>query len=650
MTTLRKWKVALLSLFACVCVALGVTVHFTRTNAVAADNALETIDPEYESWRDWNPTTVTGKDGTEVNAYTGSNEYATERFVTKVSTANGFMVSYDLKFTSSGQRYRMGFLTDGTGVDGAAAKGGFAVDITADGYGVHAGNGSTLSSAFSTNGYAVNQSSTDWYSLKFIYRSGTFYMFVNDKMVYSVTDVAETTEGYVQAQLGSNAYMTNIVLGADDGTDVSINDTDKQYFDNFEGYTYSQFNTTLLDGNYTLGYTAQYHNGRYKTKLTGDYEISLDVNMYDGSSVFWLGFMADEKAVEDVSGGDAVAPDNGLLLQIGQNNAAFVAKNGKKGLGGIEWNPNGNGGVCSVNFRYVNGAISVTVNGTTIDGIMDENVTATEGYFVVQGRSASCKDYIDNFSVTSLTVEDTKTLNANLQANQVLLGFKKTGGYYSDHAASPRFHKNADTFVNLADGAEVDFIEGIEYVPVVAEMYMEQGVYARIGTTGGLRWRTFVKGTDYDAVTALNESGMENVAAEFGTEISANGTEQTEWIAVVNGLTNDSETYSFVGALANIQEGNFDREFTGKGGVKVTYSDGTSEIKYAVSNETLTRTYLGVLTSAVEDVVSTATGAYTVEVVGKDGNTVYTKLPAEHYAFLLQTYEQVAEIVAAKGV
>lgn len=282
------------------------------------------------------------------------------------------------------------------------------------------------------------------------------------------------------------------------------------------------------------------------------------------------------------------------------------------------------GGVESVGSAHFNGIFSIydtvsALNKSLYSNFSWAKVESLRDEYIA--KLDAKKNSTDATVLTALTTEAVEKINAVPQKsvvpadvvgeNQVLIGYQITGGGYNG-------------LYNFNIGDELPDSEDITLEPVVATMYMQKGVSMRVKDGGGIRWKTNVNASDYADLVALG--------AEFGTKVTSVGSTKSVDIPVVNGLTASGDTCYFIGALTNIKPQNYSRVYNGQGYVKVTYADGTTDVKYAIGNDNA-RTYNYVANKIYSDVKDQATGEY-INAVQKDDKTVYSKLPLEQFNFV----------------
>lgn len=269
-------------------------------------------------------------------------------------------------------------------------------------------------------------------------------------------------------------------------------------------------------------------------------------------------------------------------------------------------------------------------------GALDKSLYSTYAWSTVEnlrddylGRMDAIKDGSNATNMSALVTEAIAKIQAVptklvveedvVGENQVLIGYFVSGGSYQTG------------LYNFEVGDELPEGDDITLEPVVANMYMESGASVRLREGAGLRWITNIDKADYEKLT--------NLGVQFGTRITSVGSDKQVDIPLEYGLTTDNGEYYYTAALVNIKEENYTRVFRGCGYVTVTYADGTTDTKFAVSDNNQ-RTYKYLVAKAYADVSEIATGEYQTA-VQKDGQTVYSPYTATQFAFVKNVYENI---------
>lgn len=258
---------------------------------------------------------------------------------------------------------------------------------------------------------------------------------------------------------------------------------------------------------------------------------------------------------------------------------------------------------------------------STVESIRDEYIAKMDA--VKDGSNAEKMATLATEAVTKISAVPTKVVveESVVGENQVLIGYIVSGGSYNGG------------LYNFEVGDELPEGVGITAEPVVVTMYMETGAAVRLRDGAGIRWITNISQADYEKLTSLGIT--------FGTRITSTGSDKYVDIPLDKGLNTDSSDYYYTAALINIKEANYTRVFNGCGYVSVTYADGTTDTKMAVSDNNQ-RTYKYLVTKAYTDVSDTADSEY-ITAVQKDGKTVYSPYTATQFAFVKDVYEGIIE-------
>jgi len=171
------------------------------------------------------------------------------------------------------------------------------------------------------------------------------------------------------------------------------------------------------------------------------------------------------------------------------------------------------------------------------------------------------------------------------------------------------YKDDTDTVV-LAPGASFTAESDVTLEPLYLDMTMVSGASVRTAAPAGLRFTTNLNEPQYQALVATG------VKFELGTIIAPNDyiTDEFTYAALKDagkdclkipckifwGLTDDVRTYT--GVISNLYEDNYNREFSARAYVTVTYTDGSEKTFYSAFDKSAnTRTAYGVSCAALAD-------------------------------------------------
>lgn len=216
----------------------------------------------------------------------------------------------------------------------------------------------------------------------------------------------------------------------------------------------------------------------------------------------------------------------------------------------------------------------------------------------------------------------------------------------------------------IAAGTEVSATGPMTYWAAYLDMETTDGASVRLNAPTGLRWRTQILKSDYDALAALSnvtiQSGTLIVPADYlgeGAEMSfewLDGVESladkaTRYLDVVNsGFVDEAGAdgmYVYYGSIVNIFENNYFRKFAGVGYVKVTV-DGQMKIFYGGYEEAEhSRSVYEVAYAAYNDRGTEATEKYAHLV----GDGTYSPYTVGQLEILKEYIDGVVNLTVADG-
>lgn len=171
-------------------------------------------------------------------------------------------------------------------------------------------------------------------------------------------------------------------------------------------------------------------------------------------------------------------------------------------------------------------------------------------------------------------------------------------------------YKDGTDTVVLAPGASFTAEGDVTLKPLYLDLTMIGGASVRTAAPAGLRFTTNVKEPQYQALVATGAK------FELGTIIAPNDyiTDEFTYAALKDagkdclkipckifwGLTDEVRTYT--GVISNLYEDNYNREFSARAYVTVTYTDGSEKTFYSAFDKSAnTRTAYGVSCAALAD-------------------------------------------------
>lgn len=171
-------------------------------------------------------------------------------------------------------------------------------------------------------------------------------------------------------------------------------------------------------------------------------------------------------------------------------------------------------------------------------------------------------------------------------------------------------YKDGENTVVLAPGASFTAESDITLEPLYLDMTMVGGASVRTATPAGLRFTTDISEPHYQALVATGakfELGTiiapyDYITDEFTYEALKSADKDCLKIPckIFWGHTDEVRTYT--GVISNLFEENYNRDFSARAYVTVTYTDGSEKTFYsAFDNSANTRTAYSVSCSAISD-------------------------------------------------
>ena len=202
-----------------------------------------------------------------------------------------------------------------------------------------------------------------------------------------------------------------------------------------------------------------------------------------------------------------------------------------------------------------------------------------------------------------ILTEVPEKISATLDGNKLEV---KDGKVTLPFSATAGFIAYTDGTAYYAEGDEVELSEDAEFTTVaIGAVSMQAGAGIRINVVTGIRFKTDV---NLDAIADLIGLGA---TLEYGTlistkdligsgELTFDSTFTKQNVKYVASLAQTYNVKGFVGSLAKIKEGNFNREFVGRGYVKVTLGD-IQKVIYAENYASTARSVAYLATAVIEE-------------------------------------------------
>lgn len=174
-------------------------------------------------------------------------------------------------------------------------------------------------------------------------------------------------------------------------------------------------------------------------------------------------------------------------------------------------------------------------------------------------------------------------------------------------------YKNGEDTVILAPGAKFTAESDVTLDPLYMDMTMADGASVRTATPAGLRFTTTISEPHYQSLLAAGadfELGTiivptEDITGEFTyAAITGEGRSCLKIPCKIFWGHNETER-TYTGVISNLYEENYNRDFSARAYISVTYTDGSSQTFYSAFDKTAnTRSTYGVACAALADKAS----------------------------------------------